>query len=251
MSYKKIMFFKRKISDKIDINNLPQHIAIIMDGNGRWAKKRGLPRSAGHKAGAKTLEKITRYAGNMGIRNLTVYAFSTENWKRPQQEVDALMELLGEYLKDYKNLIGDDNIRIRIIGTKKGLSEDILNKIEVVEKATEKNDGLTLHIALNYGSREELVTSVKKIAKNVIDGKVDVDSIDEDLISSNLYTANYPDPDLVIRPSGERRLSNFLLWQSAYSEFWFDDINWPDFSTKDFDKAIIDFQKRNRRFGGV
>jgi len=245
------MLFKKRSIEKLDINNLPKHIAIIMDGNGRWAKKRGLPRSAGHKAGAKTLEKITRYAGNLGIRYLTVYAFSTENWKRPKQEVDALMELLGEYLSDYKNLIGDDNICIRIIGSKNGLSEDILNKIDIVEKATEKNDGLTLNIALNYGSREELVSAVKKVSQKISEGSLTLDKIDENVICNHLYTAGCPDPDLVIRPSGERRLSNFLLWQSAYSEFWFEDINWPDFTTKDFDKAILDFQKRNRRFGGV
>jgi len=251
MSYLDIMFFKKSKNNKIDINNLPNHIAIIMDGNGRWAKKRGMPRSAGHKAGAKTLEKITRYAGNLGIRNLTVYAFSTENWKRPQQEVDALMELLGEYLDNYKKLIGDDNIRIRIIGTKVGLSDEILDKINVVESATAKNDGLTLYIALNYGGREELVNSVKKIAKKICDGELIVDEIDEGVVSDNLYTTGCPEPDLLIRVSGERRLSNFLMWQSAYSELWFDDVNWPDFSTKDLNRAIADYQKRNRRFGGV
>lgn len=246
------MFFKkRKVTDEIDINNLPKHIAIIMDGNGRWAKKRGLSRSAGHRAGAKTLEKITRYAGNLGIRHLTVYAFSTENWKRPKDEVDALMVLLGEYLGDYKNLIGDDNIRIRIVGTKDGLSDEILNKIKIVEDATVENDGLTLNIALNYGSREELTTAVKAICTKVGNGDLNVDDIDEKIISNHLYTSHSPEPDLIIRPSGERRLSNFLLWQCAYSEFWFADINWPDFKPEDFDRAIIDFQKRNRRFGGV
>lgn len=243
--------FKKRIKEKVDINNLPAHIAIIMDGNGRWAKSHGLPRSAGHRAGAKTLEKITRYAGNLGIKNLTVYAFSTENWKRPKQEVDALMTLLGEYLSDYKNLIGDDNIRIRVIGSRVGLSEDILSKIDTVEDATKENDGLTLNIALNYGSREEMVTAVKRICQKVSDGGLSADEIDENLICNQLYTHYVPDPDLIIRPSGERRLSNFLLWQSAYSEFWFDDINWPDFTPKDFDRAIIDFQKRSRRYGGV
>lgn len=222
-----------------------------MDGNGRWAKRRGLNRSAGHRAGAKTLEKITRYAGNLGIRHLTVYAFSTENWKRPKDEVDALMVLLGEYLSDYKNLIGDDNIRIRIVGTKEGLSDDILQKIKVVEDATAENDGLTLNIALNYGSREEITTAVKNICDEVKKGTMILDEIDEDTISNHLYTAHCPEPDLIIRPSGERRLSNFLLWQSAYSEFWFADINWPDFKPADLDRAIVDFQKRNRRFGGV
>ena len=244
------MFF-RKNKVEIDKNNLPKHIAIIMDGNGRWAKKRGLTRSAGHRAGAKTLEKITRYAGNMGIRNLTVYAFSTENWRRPKEEVDALMVLLGDYLDDYKRLIGDDNIRVRIIGSKNGLSDEILHKIDVVEKATEKNDGLTLNIALNYGSREEITTAVKNICAHVGEGKISIDEINEETVSNYLYTAHLPEPDLVIRPSGETRLSNFLLWQSAYSEFWFDNINWPDFKPEDLDRAISDFQKRNRRFGGV
>ncbi len=245
------MLFANKRSKKIDTNNLPRHIAIIMDGNGRWAKKRGLPRSAGHTAGAKTLEKITRYAGNLGVRNLTVYAFSTENWKRPKAEVDALMTLLVDYLDNYKKLIGDDNIRIRIIGTKIGLSDEVLSKIETVESATAKNDGLTLYIALNYGGREELVTAIKKISAKVKEGEISIDDITEDMVSDTLYTAGCPEPDLLIRVSGERRLSNFLMWQSAYSELWFDDVNWPDFSTSDFNRAIIDYQKRNRRFGGV
>ncbi len=248
---KNMFFKKRKITEEIDINNLPKHIAIIMDGNGRWAKKRGLSRSAGHRAGAKTLEKITRYAGNLGIRHLTVYAFSTENWKRPKDEVDALMVLLGEYLSDYKNLIGDDNICIRILGTKQGLSDEILEKIRTVEEATAKNDGLTLNIALNYGSREEITSAVKTLAVEVTKGNININEINENVIASHLYTAHCPEPDLIIRPSGERRLSNFLLWQSAYSEFWFADINWPDFKTSDLDRAIIDFQQRNRRFGGV
>lgn len=246
------MFFKKQKTKKtVDKNNLPLHIGIIMDGNGRWAKKRGLSRSMGHRAGAKTLEKITRYAGNLGIRHLTVYAFSTENWKRPKEEVDALMVLLGEYLSDYKNLIGDDNIRIRIVGSKEGLSEEILSKINVVETATEKNDGLTLNIALNYGSREEITTAVRNLCADVESGKISADSITEEVIGNRLYTSHSPEPDLIIRPSGERRLSNFLLWQSAYSEFWFADINWPDFKPEDLDSAIIDFQMRNRRFGGV
>ncbi len=246
------MFFKkRKVIKEIDINNLPKHIAIIMDGNGRWAKKRGLNRSAGHRAGAKTLEKITRYAGNIGIRHLTVYAFSTENWKRPKDEVDALMVLLGEYLSDYKNLIGDDNICIRIVGSKEGLSQEILQKIKTVEEATAHNDGLTLNIALNYGGREEITNAVKNIVEKINNHVICAEDIDEELIGKYLYTAHSPEPDLIIRPSGERRLSNFLLWQSAYSEFWFADINWPDFKTSDLNRAIIDFQQRNRRFGGV
>lgn len=222
-----------------------------MDGNGRWAKRRGLNRSAGHRAGAKTLEKIVRYAGEIGIKYVTVYAFSTENWKRPKAEVDALMVLLGEYLSDYKNIIGDDNIRIRVIGAKSGLSDEIIDKIKAVENATENNDDLTLNIALNYGSREEIASGVREICRKVKDGELAIDEIDDNTLGEFLYTAQCPEPDLIIRPSGERRLSNFLLWQSAYSELWFADINWPDFKPSDLDNAIADFQKRNRRFGGV
>ncbi len=247
-------FFKKKnkdIFDQLDTNNLPKHIGIIMDGNGRWAKKRGLPRSAGHRMGAKVLEQITRDAGHLGIKFLTVYAFSTENWVRPKDEVDALMKLMTEYLDDYRRLIGDDDIRIRIIGSKEGLTEEILEKIEVVENATKDNRAITLNIALNYGGRDEIVHSVKTIANMVKNGDVEPDNIDEKLISENLYTNYMPDPDFIIRPSGEMRLSNFLLWQSAYSEFWYSDINWPDFTREDLIKAIVDFQNRNRRFGGV
>lgn len=246
------MFFKRKKDrEQIDVNSLPKHIAIIMDGNGRWAKKRGLPRSAGHRAGARNLETISRYAGNLGIRFLTVYAFSTENWKRPKAEVDALMELLSEYLTNYKKLIGDDNIRICVLGSRNGLSDEILEKISVVEKATEKNDGLTLNLALNYGSREEITAAVKALCSKAVRGEISPNDVNESAISASLYTSHCPEPDLIIRPSGEMRLSNFLLWQSAYSEFWFSDINWPDFKPNDLNRAIIDFQKRNRRFGGV
>ncbi len=233
------------------MTRLPAHVAIIMDGNGRWAKKRGLPRSAGHRAGAKTLETITRYAGNLGIRYLTVYAFSTENWKRPKQEVDELMKLLCAYLDDYRRLIGDDNIRIRVIGTRGGLTDEILEKIHTVEAATEKNDGLTLNIALNYGGREELTHVVRALCAKAGRGEIRAEDIGEADVETMLYTAGCPDPDLIIRPSGEQRLSNFLLWQSAYSEFWYSHVNWPDFKPRDFDRAIYDYQNRDRRFGGV
>lgn len=236
---------------EVDKSNLPLHIAIIMDGNGRWAKKRGLPRSAGHRAGAKTLETIARYAGNLGIRYLTVYAFSTENWKRPKQEVDALMQLLGNYLDDYKKLIGDDNIRIRVIGTQEGLPDEILAKIQTVEQATAHNDGLTLNIALNYGGREEITHAVRQLCEQAARGEMRVSDITEADVAAALYTAHSPDPDIIIRPSGEQRLSNFLLWQSAYSEFWYADINWPDFKPADLDRAICDYQSRDRRYGGV
>lgn len=242
---------KQSLVDKLDMNNLPLHIGIIMDGNGRWAKKRGLPRSAGHRMGAKVLEQITRDAGHLGIRYLTVYAFSTENWKRPKDEVDALMKLLSEYLDDYKRLIGDEDIRVKIIGSYDKLSDEIIAKIKNIEENTKNNSAITLNIALNYGGRDELVGAVKKISAMVSDGSISADDITEELISDNLYTNYMPDPDFIIRPSGEYRLSNFLLWQSAYSEFWYSDILWPDFTKEDLIRAIIDFQNRNRRYGGV
>ncbi len=246
--------FKRKKSNyvnELDTSNIPKHIGIIMDGNGRWAKKRGLPRSAGHRMGAKTLEQITRDAGHLGVRYLTVYAFSTENWKRPQDEIDALMKLLGEYLDDYKRLIGDEDIRVRIIGTYEKLSDDIIAKIKNIEEKTKHNSAITLNIALNYGGRDELVRAMQKIAEKVKKGDISGDDITEQMISENLYTNYMPDPDFIIRPSGEYRLSNFMLWQSAYSEFWYSDILWPDFTRDDLIGAIIDFQNRNRRYGGV
>ena len=240
-----------KTVDTIDYDNIPQHIGIIMDGNGRWAQKRGLPRSAGHAAGAKTLDHITRSAEKLGIKYVTVYAFSTENWKRPKDEVDALMKLLVNYLDDYKRVLGGDNIRIRIVGKRDQLSDEINKKIDIVEEETKNNDKITLAIALNYGGREEITSAVKKIGENIKEGKISPEEIDEEMISNNLYTSFMPDPDFIIRPSGELRLSNFLLWQSAYSEFWFSDICWPDFTEADLHQAVIDFQKRNRRFGGV
>ena len=246
-------FKKNRINniDELDINNLPKHIGIIMDGNGRWAKKRGLPRSAGHRVGAKVLEQITRDAGHLGIRYLTVYAFSTENWKRPSDEVEALMKLLSEYLDDYKRLIGDEDIRVKIIGSYEGLSDEIIAKIKNIEEQTKNNSAITLNIALNYGGRDELVKAFQKISEKVKEGNISPDDITEDMISENLYTNYMPDPDFIIRPSGEYRLSNFLLWQSAYSEFWYSNILWPDFTRDDLIKAIIDYQKRNRRYGGV
>ncbi len=242
---------KKNTSDTLDYTNIPKHIGIIMDGNGRWAKKRGLPRSAGHRAGAKVLEQITRDAGHLGVRYLTVYAFSTENWKRPKDEVDALMKLLSEYLDDYKRLIGDEDIRVRIIGSYDNLSDDIIAKIKNIQEQTKNNSAITLNIALNYGGRDELVCAMKKIASSVKSGELSPDDIREDTISGNIYTNYMPDPDFIIRPSGEYRLSNFLLRQSAYSEFWYSDILWPDFTRDDLIKAIVDFQKRNRRYGGV
>ena len=235
----------------LDENNLPRHIAIIMDGNGRWAKKRGLVRSAGHTMGAKNLEKIVKYLGDTNVEYLTVYAFSTENWKRPEEEIDALMKLLEKYLRDYDNLLGGEDVRLKVIGRKEGLSKTLLDLIDEVEEKSKDRKKLTINIALNYGGRQEIVDAVRKIAKNVESGKISAEEISEDTINDYIYTASIPDPDLIIRPSGELRLSNFLLWQCAYSEFWFSEILWPDFTPDKLKKALLDFQKRNRRFGGV
>lgn len=235
----------------LDENNLPRHIAIIMDGNGRWAKKRGLVRSAGHTMGAKNLEKIVKYLGDTNVEYLTVYAFSTENWKRPEEEIDALMKLLEKYLRDYDNLLGGEDVRLKVIGRKEGLSKTLLDLIDEVEEKSKDRKKLTINIALNYGGRQEIVDAVRKIAKNVESGKISAEEISEDTINNYIYTASIPDPDLIIRPSGELRLSNFLLWQCAYSEFWFSEILWPDFTPDKLKKALLDFQKRNRRFGGV
>ena len=241
------MFFKKKQTEQIDMTRLPAHIGVIMDGNGRWAKKRGLPRSAGHKAGADSLKKIVTACNKMGVKYITVYAFSTENWSRPKEEVDFLMNLLLEYLRDAENSLAGENVVIRAIGSRAELSEEIQEQIIKTEKFTANNTGIVMNIALNYGAREELTTAVKAIVE---DG-IEADKIDAELISSKLYTKDQPDPDLLIRTSGEIRLSNFMLWQLAYSEMYFTEKLWPDFSVKDLEKAIIEYQRRNRRFGGV
>lgn len=249
-----MLFFskwKKGSAAQQNIEQLPVHIAIVMDGNGRWAKKRGLPRTVGHKEGANTLRKIVKACDRIGIRYLTVFAFSTENWRRPKSEVEALMSLLLEYLKNAEREIGGKNIRIRVIGSMQGLSEEIRQEIRRVTVNTAKNTGLNLIIALNYGGRDEIVQAVQKLAEDVRKGSLKPDGIDEQVLSSYLYTSDIPDPDLVIRPSGENRLSNFLLWQSAYSEFWYSSVLWPDFSESHLKQAISDYQQRNRRFGGV
>jgi len=235
----------------IDYDNIPEHIAIIMDGNGRWAKKRSLPRQAGHRAGAQTLKKITDFCNNIGVKILTVYAFSTENWKRPKDEVDALMNLLLEYLKDAERQLAGRNIVIKVIGDTSQLSDEIQEQIIRTEKLTEENTGFLLNIAINYGGRDEIVRAFKNMLKDYEKGQIGVQDINEDLISNYMYTKGLKDPDLIIRPSGELRLSNFLLWQSAYSEFWFSNIFWPDFTSDDLLEAIRDYQLRERRFGGV
>lgn len=236
---------------KIDASNLPQHIAIIMDGNGRWAKKRRLPRSAGHRAGAETLKNIVDFCRKIGIRYLTVYAFSTENWKRPKDEVDTLMQLLREYLRRIREEIDGTNVKVRVLGDISVLPSDIQNEIIEVERKSSSKNGLNFNIAINYGGRREIITAVKRIIKETEEGLVDAVNIDEELFSARLYTSGMPDPDLLIRPSGEKRISNFLLWQMAYSEFWFSNIYWPDFKERHLLKAIAEYQKRDRRFGGI
>ncbi|MCD7827567.1 MAG: isoprenyl transferase [Clostridiales bacterium] len=233
---------------------LPRHVGFIMDGNGRWAKKRGLPRSEGHKAGAKNFRKIGEYAADLGIEYVTFYAFSTENWKRPDEEVNALMELFSEYLNEVIDRIGENEekgIHLKFIGDKNGLSDELLNLMDYTEKLTEDKKKVTLNIAINYGGRHEIACGVKEIARKVSKGELSPEDIDENLISDFLYTKGQPDPDLIIRPSGEYRLSNFLTWQGAYSELWFSDILWPDFSTDDFNEALRAFEHRHRRFGGI
>lgn len=231
---------------KEEIRVLPTHIAIIMDGNGRWAKKRSLPRTAGHVAGAKTFKTIARYCNKIGLKYLTVYAFSTENWKRPEDEVKSIMNLLRDYLKDAENF-KDENIKVNFIGDRTPLAEDIKELMKKNEEGSKNATGLTLNIAINYGGRDEITNAVKKI----VNSGVKAEDVTEDLISQNLYTYGIPDPDFIIRPSGEYRLSNYLIWQSAYAEYWFSDILWPDFTPHHLEKAINDYNHRNRRFGGL
>lgn len=229
--------------------NLPKHIAIIMDGNRRWAKAKGLPVSLGHKEGAKTLEKIVRYANKIGIKHITVYAFSTENWKRTEEEVSALMSLIQNYLDDYSKRADSENIKVNIIGNRNGLSEKMKSGIERCIERTKNNTGITFNIALNYGGRDEIIKAIKNISKRVKENEINVDDITEQMISDNLYTKGQPDPDLLIRTSGEIRLSNFLPWQLVYTEFLFIEKYWPDFNEQDLDNAIYIYQKRNRKFG--
>ena len=229
--------------------NMPKHIAIIMDGNRRWARAQGKPASFGHKAGAKTLENIVRYANKIGLEHITVYAFSTENWKRAEDEVNALMMLLQNYLDEYSKRADSENIRIKILGDITVLSQGMQKSIINCMERTKNNTGVTFNIALNYGGRDEIIKAVKNIAQEVKQGKIEIENINEELLSNNLYTKGQPDPDLLIRTSGEIRLSNFLPWQLVYSEFLFIDKNWPDFTEEDLDEAIIEYQKRTRKFG--
>lgn len=231
--------------------NVPNHVAIILDGNGRWAKKRGLPRNAGHMQGSKIVEKICEEAYNMGIKYLTVYAFSTENWSRPKEEVDALMKLLGTYLKNCLKTSKKNNMRVRVIGDITPLKEDLKEKITELEEVSKNNTGLNFQVALNYGSRDEIVRAMKRMILDYEKNELTLDDIDETHFSNYLDTKGIPDPDLLIRTSGEQRLSNYLLWQLAYTEFYFTDVLWPDFSKAELKKAVEYYNSRERRFGGV
>lgn len=233
---------------------LPKHIGIIMDGNGRWAKQRGLERWDGHKQGANVFRNICSYACDIGIKSITFYAFSTENWRRPPEEVAAIMELFREYLgeaEDRENENIKKGMQMHFIGRRDDMPDDIVSLMETAEENSKDASKIKVNIAINYGGRLEIVEAVKKIAEKVKNGEMNPGDITEQDISDNVYTAGQDDPDLIIRPSGEYRLSNFLLWQSAYSEFWFSDILWPDFTPDDLEKAIDDYNNRNRRFGGV
>lgn len=230
--------------------NIPRHIAIILDGNGRWAKKRGLPRTAGHAAGSEQFRKIATYCKNIGVDYLTVYAFSTENWKRPEEEVKTIMKLLDRYLHEAIETMEKDQIKMKILGDVSGLSSELQKEIEETNEISARYEGFQANICLNYGGRDEIVKAAKRYAKDLAEGKAD-ENLDEDGFSDYLYSAGIPDPDLLIRPGGEMRISNFLLWQLAYSEFYFTDVLWPDFNEAELDKAIDEFNKRDRRFGGV
>ena len=230
---------------------IPEHVAIILDGNGRWARKKGMPRNYGHAQGSKTVENICEKAYKMGIKYMTVYAFSTENWKRPKDEVDALMKLLRNYMKTCLKTAEKNRMRVRVLGDLKGLDEDIRSRILELQEASRDNDGLNFQIAINYGSRDEMLRAMGKMAADQAAGKLRAEDITEERFASYLDTAGIPDPDLLIRTSGEQRLSNFLLWQLAYTEFYFTDVLWPDFSKEELEKAIVQYNKRDRRFGGV
>ena len=230
---------------------IPEHVAIIMDGNGRWAKKRGLPRNMGHRQGGKTVELICEEAYKLGIKYVTVYAFSTENWSRPQDEISALMNLLRTYMKDCVKQAEKNKMRVKVIGDISRLDTDLQESIRVLEKESEKNTGLRFQIALNYGGRDELLRAVKTLCRNVKENKVTEEEINGDLFSSYLDTAGIPDPDLMIRTSGEQRISNFLLWQLAYTEFYFTPVPWPDFTKEELIKAVEAYNHRDRRYGGL
>lgn len=241
---------KNTLND-IDKNNIPKHIAIIMDGNGRWAKKRFLPRTFGHKAGVETIREIVKECSSIGVEYLTLYAFSTENWKRPKDEVSALMNLLIQYLKKEMKELNENNVIFNTIGDISYLPSLAAKEIEKSKELTKCNTGLTLTLALNYGSRHDIKNAIVNILEDYKNEKIGIDDVDEDFIRNYLSTKSLPDPDILVRPSGEYRISNFLLWEIAYSEFWFSDIYWPDFRKENLHKLILDYQNRERRFGGL
>ena len=245
------MSWFKKQNNQIDPNCLPDHIGIIMDGNGHWAQKRGLPRSAGHVAGAKVFKTIAYYARDIGIKNLTVYAFSTENWQRPKEEIDGIMRVLEEFIDDALNTFQKEKVRVRFLGDWAPFQGILREKMTRIVEATKDFPGLTLNIAMNYGGQHEIVHAAKEAARRVSAGEMSLEDITPEAFGKMLYFDDCSSVDLVIRPSGELRLSNFLLWQSAYAEFWYSDILWPDFKPEHLDQAILDYQKRNRRFGGV
>ena len=236
---------------EIDMNNIPKHIAIILDGNGRWAKSKLKPRFFGHREGALNISRVAKYCDELGIEALTCFCFSTENWKRPKEEVNYLMSTPVKFYKRYKNKIINSNYKIQVIGRKDRIPEDLLNIIKEIENETKNHSGLKLTLCIDYGSYEEITSAVKNIASKVKLGEISVDDITPELIDSNLYTNGLPKLDLLIRTSGEERISNFLLWQLAYSELYFTKVYWPEFDLKELKKAIISYQSRNRRFGGL
>lgn len=235
----------------LDKDNMPRHIAIIMDGNGRWAKQRKLPRTMGHKAGVETIRRVIKETHILGIKYLTLYAFSTENWKRPKDEVSALMKLLVEYLRSELQELNKNGVVIKILGDINMLPKDAQSEVKEAIEITKNNTGVVLNIAFNYGGRDEIIRAVKLVSNDVKSGKLSIEDIDEKTLEKYLYTTGTPDPDLIIRPSGEQRISNFLLWQCAYSEFWYSNVCWPDFKEEHLHEAIYDYQHRDRRYGGV
>lgn len=245
------MIFSKQTNEKAPQRVLPRHLGIIMDGNGRWAKKRGLPRTAGHTVGAANFKTITRYCASIGIEYLTVYAFSTENWKRPAEEVSALMKLFRQYLEEALRDFLDENIKVRFIGDTSVFPQELQTLIQETEEVSKNRTGMVLNIAMNYGGRSEIARAARLLAEKVQRGEISPEEITEQAISDSLYTAGQPDPDLIIRPSGEQRTSNFLLWQSAYAEYIICDILWPDFKPQDLEDALDEFSRRQRRFGGV
>ncbi|GAB3067159.1 isoprenyl transferase [Virgibacillus ainsalahensis] len=250
----KLPFFKNKqteLNDEFDLGNIPDHVAIIMDGNGRWAKKRGLPRIAGHREGIKAVNRVVREAGKCDVKVLTLYAFSTENWKRPASEIDFLMKLPKEFLHVYLPELMENNVRIDTIGDFEALPEHTKEAIEYAKEKTKGNNGLLLNFALNYGSRFEITQAIKKIMTDINRSEISLEALDEKIFSEYLYTQGINDPDLLIRTSGEQRLSNFLLWQLAYTELWFTEVFWPDVNEEVFREAIQDYQQRKRRYGGI